>query len=77
MAKDERAARREARTRWPGKVGHLQDLPENELVTGSPAQLLGMVRELTLATWAMSGRKIPDYERAVAPGRLLRARDGR
>jgi hypothetical protein len=50
----------------------LEDLPELERVEGSPAELVGMVRTLTLSAWAMRGAPIPDYDRRSAPGVIHR-----
>jgi hypothetical protein len=67
--KQERAR---SRQRWPGVVRRLSEAPDVEVVEGSPAELIGAVRELTLAAWAMSGQPMPDYDRATMPGRVVR-----
>lgn len=67
-----RLERAKARASWPGKRLTLSDVPELELVAGTPAERIGMVRELTLAAWAMSGRAIPTYTREAMPGRVVR-----
>ena len=75
MEPEDRAAKRaraEARARWPGRLARLEELPEVEVVPGTPAERVGMVRELTLAAWAMRGEPLPRYDRHEAPGRLLR-----
>lgn len=74
MNDEERARRDRARARasWPGRLTTLEDMPEHELVEGSPAELIGMVKTLTLAAWAMRGEPIPDYDRAHMPGRVIR-----
>jgi len=69
--RDERAKRASARRAWIGRVGRVADLPDAELVEGSPGELIGLVRELTLAAWAMRGEPLPDYDRRDAPGRVL------
>lgn len=38
----------------------------------SADELVAMVHRLTEDAWAMSGREMPVYERAEAPGRLVR-----
>lgn len=48
------------------------------MVTGTPAELMGMVTELTLAAWAMRGTPLPSYSRKQMPGRVIRTTsDGR
>jgi hypothetical protein len=54
-----------------GSVTRLGDLEESELVAGTAAERLGMVRDLTLAAWALRGEPIPDCLRVHAPGRLV------
>jgi hypothetical protein len=80
MATDEEAARQaraRARAGWPGRKLRLDELPEHEVVVGTPGELMGMVTELTLAAWAMRGEALPSYPRAQMPGRILRkAGDG-
>ena len=73
---DEQARRGRAATRatWAGRLTRLEDTPESELVAGSPAELFGLVRELTLAAWALRGEPLPDYPRSAIPGRVLRTR---
>jgi len=41
-----------------------------------PSTRIAMVWPITLDAWATSGRPIPDYDRAHAPGRLLRGGHG-
>lgn len=53
----------------------LSDLPDQELIDAPPEVLIGMVRELTLSAWAMSGQPLPTYDRRTMPGRLLRLED--
>lgn len=73
MATDDEAARRaRARADWPGRKLRLDELPELELVKGTPGVLVGMVTELTLAAWAMRGEPLPSYARAQMPGRIIR-----
>lgn len=75
MADDERRQRALARSTWVGRVVRLDELPEVELVGGTPSERIGLVRELTLAAWAMRGATIPTYTRAEMPGRVIRAED--
>lgn len=72
---DDRARRARARAGWAGQLRRLEDVPDEELVKGTPGELIGLVRELTLAAWAMRGEPIPDYDRRDAPGRVLRRSD--
>lgn len=75
MSDAEREARRRraaGRATWPGRISQLEDLPEVECIDGSASELVAMVMELTLASWAMSGRAMPDYDRAQMPGRVVR-----
>ncbi|MGM0576091.1 MAG: hypothetical protein ACQEXJ_10220 [Myxococcota bacterium] len=67
-----RASRAAARARWPGAVVRLDDVPEVDVLRRPPGELVGMVRDLTLAAWSMAGRPIPDYDRAHMPGRVVR-----
>ena len=39
----------------------------------SATERLAMVWPLTLVSWALAGREIPDYERENTPGTLLRS----
>lgn len=50
----------------------LAELPEVELVDGSPSELMALAFELSEAAWALSGRAMPDYPRDQIPGRLVR-----
>ena len=76
MTETPEEARARARSRWPGRLVRLDDVAELERVEGTPAELIGLVTELTLAAWAMRGEPIPDYPRSEAPGRILRADRG-
>lgn len=70
-----REKRARARASWPGSVLRLSEQPDVEIVEGMPSERIGMVRELTLAAWAMSGRPMPRYDRATMPGRVIRRGD--
>ena len=69
---ESRLARARARASWDGEIRPLANQPEVETVVASAAELVGLVYELTLAGWALSGREIPDYARAAMPGRVVR-----
>ena len=66
-----RRARAARRSTWTGGLIPLEELPETEFVPGTPAERVGMVRDLTLAAWAMRGQDLPDYTRSDAPGRVV------
>jgi hypothetical protein len=70
-----RARRAKARASWPGTVMRLGDLPEVEVIDAPPAELMGMVTELTRAAWALMGEPFPAYARSEAPGRIIRSSD--
>ena len=83
---DEReAARRErarARGRWPASMSRLDsDEPGSSddvrtlMATTTASERVAMVWRVTQDAWAMSGRAIPDYPRARAPGRVVRRDD--
>lgn len=71
LARSERAR---ARAAWPGAVLRLEELPEVDVLDGSPEELVAMVRALTLSSWAMSGVPVPTYARGAMPGRVVRGR---
>jgi hypothetical protein len=77
MARDaqtELAERAAARKSWPIRAYRLGAEPEDDLtVTTTAAQRLAMMWPLTLDTWALSGRTIPDYPRSEAPSRVIRS----
>jgi len=50
----------------------LLDEPEIEVLAGTPAELVGMVAEITEVAWAFTKKPWPDYERATMPGRVVR-----
>ncbi len=68
-----RRRRARERARWPGGLSSLDRQGETGPVDASPATRLSLVTELTLSAWALSGRPLPDYDRAHMPGRLIRA----
>jgi hypothetical protein len=75
---DERSARAERakkRANWPGAVMRLAYLPEVEVIDAPPAELIGMVTELTRAAWSMMGEPFPAYARSEAVGRIIRSSD--
>ena len=66
------ADRRRARRNWPIRRYDLGHEPSDDLSAHtSAAERLAMVWPLTLVSWALAGRQIPDYERENTPGTLL------
>lgn len=67
-----RADRRRDRREWPIRRYDLGHEPSDDLrPETSASERLAMVWPLTVASWALAGREIPDYERADTPGTLL------
>ena len=68
------ADRRRARREWPMRRYDLGQEPSSDSRAHATAgERLAMVWPLTLLSWKLAGRKIPDYERADTPGTLLRS----
>lgn len=72
MADRTREQRALARANWPIERHRLSDETDDVLRSVEPAACVAMVWTLTLDAWASSGTAIPDYERAAAPGRVVR-----
>ena len=73
MLPDEaRRARATARANLQIRRVALCDEAAPDLSHMSPSARVAMVWELTLDAWASSGKSIPDYARADAPGRMIR-----
>lgn len=73
---DDRERRARARAQWPGELTTLDHQSDAALVLhGTPGERVAMVWRITLDAWAMSGRPMPEYDRAHMPGRLIRAGD--
>lgn len=53
----------------------MASLPETETVQLSPSTMIALVTRLTLESWAMMGKPLPNYRRDEMPGRLLRLGD--
>ena len=66
------ASRRAARATWPVRVHALDDQPTDDLsdVT-TPAERVGMMKELAESLWRLAGRPLPSYQRHEMPGRLF------
>jgi hypothetical protein len=74
---DEAAADRERRARdrsgWRIRRYALGEEPDDNLAAETTAaERVGMVWELSLRSWLLSGRELPDYDRRCAPGRVVR-----
>lgn len=67
-----REARAKARATWPVERHALTDSSSELLRDLPPSARVAMVWSLTLDAWAISGRSLPDYARADAPGRIAR-----
>jgi hypothetical protein len=74
MPSDDAASRRAARATWPGLKTTLAEAPgaEDLSATTTAEQRLGMMWELTLGAWSLTGLPLPDYTRANMPGRVIR-----
>ena len=70
---DARRARAEARRSWAIRVLPLgkERAPH---IDGASARVISMWR-ITLDTWALSGRPLPEYERSEMPVRFVRLGD--
>jgi hypothetical protein len=64
--------RRRARAETPIVRTTLGEEGRSAAVPGTPSERVAMVERLTMEAWAMSGRPLPSYARAEAPGRLVR-----
>ncbi len=75
MSSDEqtRSERAAARSDWPIRRYELGEEPsENLIATTTPEERLGMMWELALQAWSLTGRPLPEYERHEIPGRVVR-----
>lgn len=68
-------ARARARAGWPIRRLSLQQDQGTEYLARktSVEQRLAMMWELAVRSWALGGLVMPDYERAAAPGRVVRS----
>ena len=69
---DARKARAAARATMPIRNVALRDEAAPDLTHLSPSARVALVWELTLDAWASSGKPMPEYDRADAPGRIIR-----
>lgn len=71
---DGREARARARAGWPVAKYRLGEEPGDAVWAAmTPGERVGMVWSLTVDAWALSGREMPDYDRAHTPSPLFRA----
>jgi len=67
------AARREARRNWPIRIHRLGEESSDDLsAVTTPEERLAMVWELSERMWELTGRPIPQYERAEIPVTVVR-----
>jgi hypothetical protein len=72
-AQDAKTQRAAARAGWPIRRFALGTEPGPDLSdTTTAEERIGMVWQLTLDAWAMSGQPLPDYPRHKSPGRVFR-----
>lgn len=65
-----------ARRHWPIRRATLDDQDDpGHMERLTPAERIGMMWRLALDSWLLSGRTIPDYDRANIPGRVVRPDD--
>ena len=75
---DDEEARRRRRIAWPVRRFPLGEEPGDDL-SGSttPGERLAMMWPLAVEAWRVSGRELPEYDRAHIPARLFRRGDPR
>jgi hypothetical protein len=67
---DNSKRRATGRRTWPVRKFRLGDEPSDDLSDVTTAEdRLRMMWELTVDAWALSGERIPDYDRGAAPVR--------
>lgn len=70
--------RRRARGSWPVRAYPLgQEPPDDISLETTREERLAMMWPLALEAWRLSGRPIPDYDRAHVPARMIRPGDPR
>lgn len=71
---DDFARRAALRASWPGRLANPADADEagDLSATTTAEQRVGMLWELTLGAWALTGKPLPDYARAQMPGQIVR-----
>jgi hypothetical protein len=67
------ASRAASRRTWPVRLFSTGADPRDDLEhSTTPEERLAMVWSLTVEAWELSGRRMPEYQRAAAPVRLSR-----
>lgn len=54
------------------RVFELGQEPADDYRDWDPGARIALAIELSARAWALTGRPVPDYERAAIPGRLVR-----
>ncbi|HEX5042456.1 MAG TPA: hypothetical protein VFV75_06095 [Candidatus Polarisedimenticolaceae bacterium] len=72
MSQGQDRSRAAARAGWPVRRFRLGEEPGDDLsASTTPSERLEMVWVLTLESWKLAGRPIPDYRRHETPVRIL------
>jgi len=75
-AQPDAEARRRARANWPIRRFELGHEPSDDLSDSTTREeRLGMMWQLALDAWRMSGQPLPEYERADMPIHMFRPWD--
>jgi hypothetical protein len=70
---DASRTRAAARSTWPVRIFRLGEEPDEDLsATTTAEERLGMMWELALRAWLLSGRELPEYDRRHTPIRVVR-----
>lgn len=73
-AESERQRRVQERSSWPIRRFRLGDEPSDDLRgQTTPEERLAMMWGLARRAWLLSGRRLPDYDRATVPGKVIRS----
>ena len=74
LENEARERRRRARQAWPIRRYNLGEEPSEDLSeTTTAAERLAMIWPLTVLSWRLAGRDIPEYKREDMPGTVLRS----
>lgn len=66
--------RAQERSSWPIRRFRLGSEPSDDLREQTTAEeRLSMMWELARRAWLLSGHRLPEYDRAEAPGRVIRS----
>ena len=73
MAADDFESRRAARAAWRIRKFALGEEPDEELpASTTDEERMAIAWNLSVETWRLAGRPLPDYDRAHIPARLFR-----